>query len=205
VARALLVGCGCRGRELGTRLLNAGWRVRGTTRRPDGAGAIERAGIEAAIADPERIATLLDEVADVAVLGWLLGSARGDADRLAALHGPRLERLCEELVDTPVRGIVYEAAGTVPADCLNEGRRVVSEAAERWRIPVALVDHDPGDWNGWATATAAAFQDLTGAWTDGPTGAAGTAPAGRPGATRGPAAGSTRAAGRAGRPGRAAR
>jgi hypothetical protein len=199
VARALLVGCGCRGRELGAQLLDAGWRVRGTTRRPDGTRAIESAGIEAAIADPDRIATLLDQVADVAVLGWLLGSARGAPDRLAALHGPRLERLCEELVDTPVRGIVYETAGTVPADCLHEGRRVVSEAAERWRIPVGLVDHDPGDWDGWATATAAAFRDLADAQAEGATGAAGAAPAGRPNPTRGPGAGSTRAVGRAGR------
>jgi len=161
VARALLVGCGCRGRELGARLIDAGWRVRGTTRRPDGVAAIEHAGIEAEIADPDRIATLLDLVADVAVVGWLLGSARGEADGLAALHGPRLERLCEELVDTPVRGIVYEAAGTVPANYLNDGRRVLSDAAERWRIPVELVDHDPGDLNGWVAAASAAFRDLT--------------------------------------------
>ena len=34
MARALIVGCGCRGRELGSALAAAGWQVRGTTRDP---------------------------------------------------------------------------------------------------------------------------------------------------------------------------
>jgi nucleoside-diphosphate-sugar epimerase len=160
VARALLVGCGCRGRQLGIRLLDAGWQVRGTTRRPGKAAEIERAGIEAALADPDRIATVLDHLADVAVVGWLLGSASGEASELAALHGPRLERLCEEVVDTPVRGIVYEAAGSVPRERLREGRRVLDDAAERWQIPVEIVDHDPDDWSGWTAAAAGAFGSL---------------------------------------------
>ena len=33
VARALIVGCGCRGRMLGQRLVEDGWAVRGTSRR----------------------------------------------------------------------------------------------------------------------------------------------------------------------------
>lgn len=162
MARALLVGCGCRGRELGVRLLDAGWQVRGTTRRDDGVAAIERAGIEPAVADPDRIATVLDQIADVAVVAWLLGSASGEEEQVAALHGPRLERLCEELVDTPVRGLVYEAAGAVATHSLSEGRRVLSVASQRWRIPVALIEHDPADSSGWAAAAAAAVLRLTG-------------------------------------------
>ncbi len=131
MARALIVGCGCRGRELGERLLADGWAVRGTSRHEEGLAAIEAAGIEPAPADPDRPATVLELVNDVAVLVLLLGSASGSAEKLAALHGPRLERLMEHLVETPVRGVLYE--GT------EEGAEVVRTAARTWRIPVEIV------------------------------------------------------------------
>jgi uncharacterized protein YbjT (DUF2867 family) len=134
VARALIVACGCRGRQLGQELLAAGWSVRGTTRREEGLAAIEEAGIEAALADPDRPGTILELVDDVAVLVLLLGGAVGGEEELAAIHGPRLERLLEHLVETPVRGVVYE--GT-PA-----GAEVVRAAGERWRIPFELLDPD---------------------------------------------------------------
>jgi len=87
VARALIVGCGCRGRELGGQLLAGGWHVRGTARREDGLAAIEAAGIEAAIADPAQPGTVLDLVGDVAAVYWLLGSASGPAAR--TIEAPR--------------------------------------------------------------------------------------------------------------------
>jgi hypothetical protein len=161
VARALLIGCGCRARGAGALLVDDGWQVRGTTRDPGSVKEIEHAGIEPAVADPDRVATVLDHVADVAVVGWLMASARGGPGAVAAVNGPRLARLCEELVDTPVRGIVYEAAGSAPADALARGRRVLEGASARWRIPVEIVDHDPGDHAGWAQATAGAFRRLT--------------------------------------------
>ncbi len=96
MARALIVGCGCRGRELGERLLGEGWAVRGTSRREEGLAAIEAAGIEPALADPDRVGTVLELVGDVAVVFHLLGSAAGEPEALAAIHGPRLERLLEQ-------------------------------------------------------------------------------------------------------------
>jgi uncharacterized protein YbjT (DUF2867 family) len=161
LARALLVGCGCRGRKLGACLLADGWQVRGTTRLEARVAAIEGAGIEPAIADPARIATIVEHIADVAVVAWLLGSARGSEEELLALHGPRLARLCEELVDTPVRGILYEAAGSVRREAFAEGRRVVDAASKRWRIPVAVIEHDPADHAGWLDAASAACLRLT--------------------------------------------
>lgn len=140
MARALIVGCGCRGRELGRRLLEEGWAVRGTSRREEGLAAIEAAGIEAALADPERPATVLDLVGDVAVVHWLLGSATGRPEDVAAIHGPRLERLLEHLVETPVRRFVYEAAGTVDPVVLESGAAAVRAAGERWRIPVEILE-----------------------------------------------------------------
>jgi uncharacterized protein YbjT (DUF2867 family) len=131
VARALIVGCGCRGRELGERLLAEGWAVRGTSRREEGLEAIEAAGIEPAIADPNRPGTILDLVSDVTVLVFLLGGATGSEEELEAIHGPRLERLMEHLVETPVRGVLYE--GT------EAGEEIVRNAARTWRIPARIL------------------------------------------------------------------
>jgi uncharacterized protein YbjT (DUF2867 family) len=123
----LIVGCGRRGRALGEQLLREGWAVRGTSRRREGIEAIEAAGIEAAVADPDRPATILELVDDVAVLVLLLGNARGSDEELAAIHGSRLERLMEHLVETPVRGVVYEGTET--------GAEIVRAAGRTWRIP----------------------------------------------------------------------
>ena len=163
MARALLVGCGCRARALGAELLADGWRVRGTSRGTAGLDEIGLAGIEPAAAVPDRVGTVLDHVDDVTVVAWLLGSARGTPEELAALHGPRLERILEELVDTPVRAFVYEGAGSVPAELLEAGAEVVRAAAERWRIRVAVIEADPGEWRGWVDAGRAAIRELTGA------------------------------------------
>jgi nucleoside-diphosphate-sugar epimerase len=135
VARALIVGCGCRGRELGERLLAEGWAVRGTSRREEGLAAIEAAGIEPAAADPDRPGTILELVNDVAVLVLLFGGVAGSEEQLAAIHGPRLERLMEHLVETPVRGVLYE--GT------EIGAAVVETAARTWRIPVRTIFASP--------------------------------------------------------------
>jgi uncharacterized protein YbjT (DUF2867 family) len=136
VARALIVGCGCRGRALGRELLDQEWAVRGTSRRAEGLAAIEEAGIEAALADPAQPGTLLDLVGDVAVVHWLLGSATGSEKDLAAIHGPRLERFLERLVETPVRRFIYEASGSVDPELLERGADLVRAAGERWHIPV---------------------------------------------------------------------
>jgi len=131
VARALIVGCGCRGRELGERLLSEGWAVRGTSRREEGLAAIEAAGIEPALADPDRPVTIIELVDDVAVLVLLLGGATGSEEELAAIHGPRLERLLEHLVETPVRGVLYEGTET--------GAEIVRAAERTWRIPAEII------------------------------------------------------------------
>ena len=70
-------------------------------------------------------ALLLD---GVTVVCWLLGRAPNPD-----LHGGRLRMLFEKLVDTPVRGVVYERA-------LPEGEAIARDAAERWRIPVEVIE-----------------------------------------------------------------
>lgn len=116
-------------------MLADGWAVRGTSRREEGLAAIEAAGIEPALADPERPATILELVDDVAVLVLLLGGSEGSAEELDAIHGPRLERLMEHLVETPVRGVLYE--GT------ERGAEVVRAAERTWRIPVTVLSAKP--------------------------------------------------------------
>ncbi len=162
MARALIVGCGCRGRALGRRLASAGWLVRGTTRDPAASEDILAAGLQAAVADPDRAGSILDQVGDVTLVFWLLGSARGDPALAEAINGPRLERLLEKLVDTPVRGFVYEAAGSVEPLHLRRGREAVEAAERRWRLPVITVDHEPRDWEGWVDSMLDAAERLVG-------------------------------------------
>ena len=130
MARVLIVPCGCRGRELAAALVGAGHAVRGTTRDPARADAIAAAAAEVYVGDPDRIGTLMDALAGVTVVCWLLGNVP-DPD----LHGGRLRMLLEKLVDTPVRGVVYERG-------LPEGEAIARDAAERWRIPVEVIDPD---------------------------------------------------------------
>ena len=162
MARALIVGCGCRGRELGRSLIARGWQVRGTTRSAESVAAIEAAGIEGVVADPDRIDTLVDEVADVALIVWLLGSATGAPEAVAALHGPRLARLLEEIVDTPVRGFVYEASGALVPETLVGAMQTLRDAGERWRIPFEVVDAAGGDLELWREGMLAAAEELVG-------------------------------------------
>jgi uncharacterized protein YbjT (DUF2867 family) len=128
VARVLIVPCGCRGLALARELVAAGHAVRGTTRDPGRADAIATAGAEPYVGDPDRIGTLMGALTGVTVVCWLFGAVP-DAD----LHGGRLRMLFERLVDTPVRGVVYEPA-------LPVGERIARDAAERWRIPVEVVE-----------------------------------------------------------------
>jgi uncharacterized protein YbjT (DUF2867 family) len=149
LARALIVGCGCRGRGLARELSQRGHAVRGTSRSPEGAGAIEHAGVEAVVADPDRLGTILPALEGVSAVGWLLGSASGPT--AAAVNGPRLEAMLERLVDTPVRGFVLEAAG--PASTA-----IARRAGETWRMPVEVVEEDPADHVAWTAAMAAAVE-----------------------------------------------
>jgi nucleoside-diphosphate-sugar epimerase len=136
LARVLIVGCGCRGRALAEALRADGHAVRGTTRTEAGLAAIEAAGAEAVVADPDRLGTLMVQLGDVTAVCWLLASADGSG--AAELHGPRLQTLLERLVDTPVRGFVYERSSAYPA-----GEQIVARAQTTFRLPCAVVS--PGD------------------------------------------------------------
>jgi hypothetical protein len=96
---------------------------------------------EAAGADPDRLATLTPRLEGVSVVCWLFGCA--DA---APLHGDRLAALIEYLVDTPVRGFVYERSQTHPG-----GEEIVARGQATFRLPCAVIA--PGDDLGEAVAS----------------------------------------------------
>ena len=158
MARVLIVGCGGRGRALARELLAAGHAVRGTTRSPARAEAIAAAGAEPYVGDPDRIATLMEAIAGVTVVAWLMGSATGPGAE--DLHAGRLRMLCEKLVDTPVRGLLYEGSGTMGADVLAGGAEVVRAAAATWSIPIAVLAEPPSDCDAWTRDATAAVERL---------------------------------------------
>jgi nucleoside-diphosphate-sugar epimerase len=158
LARCLIVGCGCRGRALASELRRRGHVVRGTTRRAEQLAEIEGAGVEAVLADPDRVATLALALDHVGVACILLGSASASADQLRALHGPRLEMLLVRVLDTTVRGVVYEASGSVPGEVLGAGAAIVRGACATSQIRYSLLDADPADHRSWLAAAARAVE-----------------------------------------------
>jgi hypothetical protein len=132
--------------------------VRGTTRDPRRVGQIEAAGAEAVVGDPDRIATLAGALEHVGVACVLLGSAAGQARQLEALHGSRLEMLLSRMLDSTVRGIVWEAAGGVDPDLLQAGAQRVRTFCEDSRIPYAMLEADPSDHDAWLAAAIAAVE-----------------------------------------------
>lgn len=128
--------------------------MRGTSRTARGCEAIEAAGLEAVQADPDRLGTVLAALEGVSVLCWLMGSA--DGLRAADVHGPRWRAMLERLVDTPVRGAVYEAAGSAVPELLAVGTATAREAAQTFRMPVEVVEADPTDHEAWLAACLAA-------------------------------------------------
>jgi hypothetical protein len=147
VARVLIVGCGCRGAALG-RSLATDHAVRGTSRSPERVAELDRVGIEGVLADPDRLGTLVPALSAVTVVCWLMGTAVDSPE----VNGPRLASFAEHLVDTPVRGLVYEAAGSADPAVLAAGAQIVRDASERWRIPVQVVTADPAAQEGWLAA-----------------------------------------------------
>jgi hypothetical protein len=160
VARILIIAGGARGRALAAGLVADGHAVRITSREEQRRAAIEATGAECWIATPDRIATLRYALEGVTLACWLLGTACGEEATVAALHGTRLEFFINQTIDTSVRGLVYEAAGTVDASALAAGRALISERAAFNAIPLAVLDSDPLDVASWTRDARAAIDAL---------------------------------------------
>jgi hypothetical protein len=143
---------------LADRLIAAGHPVRGTTRHAERVPELEARGIEAMVGDPYRLQTLMPHVANTSAMVWLMGSAVGHD--VEALHRTRLQTVLERLVDTPVRGMVYEATGSLPPSLLGEGAAAVRRAGATWAMPNAVVEQDPGDHERWLEAMLAGVEEV---------------------------------------------
>lgn len=159
--RVLLVGSSQRGLALARGLVADGHAVRAVTRTEARRAELEAAGCECWIGTPDRIGTLRYALENVTILVWALGTASGeDAEAVAALHGSRLKMMLEKTTDTTVRGVVYEATGTLDADTFASGVHEIRWANETNEIPFALLEADGTDPDGWAAAARAAIESL---------------------------------------------
>jgi NAD(P)H-binding len=156
--RALMVGGGCRGLRLARALVADGHAVRAVTRTETRRPEIEAAGCECWIGDPDRIGTLRYALDNVTVLLWLLGTATGLNVR--ELHGSRLRMMLDKVTDTTVRGVLYEAAGTVDAATLATGVREVARARALNEIPGAILEAQPRAPAAWVAAAREAIDHL---------------------------------------------
>ncbi|HVR06258.1 MAG TPA: hypothetical protein VMS02_09455, partial [Solirubrobacteraceae bacterium] len=120
----------------------------------------EAAGAEYWVGDPDRLASLRGALDGVTIACWLLGCAAGSREQLRALHGPRLRAFVAQSVDSTVRGLVYEAAGGVPAEILAEGERAAHELAQRNAIPLAVLRAAPADESAWLEEARSAVDAL---------------------------------------------
>lgn len=159
VARLLILGGGSRGLELARAAAAEGHPSRVVTREEARRAAIEAAGAECWIGDPDRLATLRGALASVTVACWLLGCASGSEEQLRALHGPRLRAFLGQAIDTTMRGFLYEAAGSVPAEILAAGERDARALAERNAMRLAVLRAAPRDPD-WLQAARYALTNL---------------------------------------------
>jgi hypothetical protein len=135
--------------------------VRIVTRTEDRRPGIEEAGAECWIGDPNRLGTLRGVLDGVTIACWLLGGATGPDEQLRALHSDRLRAFAESAIDSTVRGLLYEAAGSSVSACLlAEGGRIAREIAQRNSIPLAILRADPADVPSWLGQARAAVSSM---------------------------------------------
>jgi hypothetical protein len=161
VARLLILGGGCRGLRLAREAARGGHVTRIVTRAETRRAEIEAVGAECWIGDPDRLGTLRGALEGATIACWLFGSAAGTEEAVGALHGHRLRSFIGQAIDTTVRGLLYEATGSVPAALLAEGERVAVEVSNRNAIPLAVLRVGPAD-PGWLGEARDAVEDLLG-------------------------------------------
>jgi hypothetical protein len=149
----LIVGGGCRGRELARELVGEGHAVRITTRTEAGRAAIEEAGGECWVGTPDRLATLRGSLENVTVACWLLASASGPPEELEALHTTRLEFFLSQVIDTTVRGFVFEVPLTA----------ITGDLESRNEIPFRCLTAELAERDGWLRAAHDQIASLLGA------------------------------------------
>lgn len=141
MARVLILGGGCRGRQLAAEIVGGAHAVRIVTRSDSRRAAIEALGAECFIGDPNRLGTLRGALEGVTVACWLLATASASPQDLNELHVSRLPAFLGTAVDSTMRGFIYEAPGGAA--------QAVQEMARRNAIPATALTADPGDVDLW--------------------------------------------------------
>lgn len=144
-------------------LIAEGHAVRIVSRDGARRAAIEAIGAECWPGTPDRVGSIRYALENVTILCWFLGTATGERQALEPLFGSRLKMLLEKTTDSTVRGVVYEAAGTVDGELLASGEHEVRWAFEHNEIPYALLAADPADPATWVPAAREAIDSLLGA------------------------------------------
>lgn len=155
-----MIGGGARGRSLAAELVARGHAVRITTRTEAGRAAIEAVGAQCWIGTPDRVASLRYALENVTVACWLLGTAGGSPQQLQEIHGSRLDFFTRQTIDTTVRGLIYEASGSVEPATLAAGAALVRALADYNAIPLAVLDADPRDDRAWQSQALGAIDGL---------------------------------------------
>jgi hypothetical protein len=163
VARILIVGGGCRGRELAREMIAAEHAVRITTRSDHSCAVIESIGAECVHGTPDRLATLRGALDGVTVACWLLAGASGPPDTLRELHGPRLDAFVRQTIDSTVRAFVYERGSDArPREraMLERGERIARELCARNAIPLVVLSAGIAEREAWLDDAGAALRRL---------------------------------------------
>lgn len=163
MARILIVGGGCRGRLLAGELVAGGHAVRITTRSETRRAQIESAGAECWVGSPARLSTLRGALEGVTVACWMLARASGRPDELRALHGPRLEGFVRQIIDTTVRGFIYDASRhALERQLLETGSEMVASLAGFNAIPARVIASTGDDDGNWVASARTAVEGLLG-------------------------------------------
>jgi hypothetical protein len=165
VARVLILGGGCRGRQLAAGVQAQGHAVRIVTRREGGREAIEGLGAECFVGNPNRLATLRGVLEGVTVACWLLATASGAPEDLRELNVSRLPAFLASAVDSTMRGFVFEAPvegegvervavegegqPVEGAGAFAEGAGIVHDLAARNAIAAVALTADPRETGLW--------------------------------------------------------
>jgi uncharacterized protein YbjT (DUF2867 family) len=166
MARILIVGGGCRGRELARELVASGHAVRISTRSTARRPEIESTGAECIVGTPHRLETLRHALDQVTIACWLLALAGGPSETLRELHAARLEAFVRQTIDSTVRGFVYESGAGASSDAqrsmLGHGEALARELCARNAIPLAVLSADPASRGEWLREVRAAVALLLG-------------------------------------------
>jgi hypothetical protein len=130
--------------------------VDGAGRAPAASAALADAGFAVRTVDADRMlpGDVLAELENVAVVAWLFGA--GDAPH-SIVNGEQLETVLLKVVDTGVRGFVFERAAP------GEINPHVEHARATWHIPIAEIDvADPTAGDDWLGAVVAAANESLG-------------------------------------------